>query len=82
MCGKVLEEEEELSLREIVVRKRKRIREREVKFARRRAMHRLKLIFGEDFLFDKEGTPNKENLLCFSRGKYLRSLRLTSFKLA
>lgn len=81
-AASLAKEEEGLAMKEVVASRRERIRNREVRIAKRQAMHRLKEIFGSEFLFDQQGMPNKENLLSFSKGKYLRSLKLSSLKLA
>lgn len=44
--GNLTQEEIGLTMREVVAMRRKRIRNREVKVARRRAIRRLNLIFG------------------------------------
>lgn len=81
-AASLAKEEEGLAPKEVVAMRRERIRNREVRVAKRQALHRLKEMFGAEFLFDQQGMPNKDNLLSLSKGKYLRSLKMSSLKLA
>ncbi len=51
-AASLAKEEEGLAPKEVVAMRRERIRNREVRIAKRQALHRLKEMFGAEFLFD------------------------------